>query len=163
MKKENENIFLHIINEDYKTNKQKQSERCDVSGKAIELTELEQKDASAIKQLRKMHRDFAVTKEPEWQEPTDKLNQTKQQDSHKLMSSLDVSELYASYQEIKSEEQELIDRKKDLLAMEQDLRKTLLKEIGKKKKAIKVLHIEISALQNTCREISQELGIPNNS
>ena len=38
--------------------------------------------------------------------------------------------------------------------MEQDLRARMLKEIYNKKKAIEVLHIEISDLQNNCEEIS---------
>ena len=137
MKKENETIYLHIISEDYKTKEQKQNEHCDVSGKTIQLTELQKKDASVIKQLRKMHRGFAATKEP--------------------MNLLDVSDLYASYQKIKTEEQELLVRKQDLLKMERYLRRRLLKEINKKTKTIETLHQEILALQNTCREISQEL------
>lgn len=157
MKKRNKNIFWHIINEDYKTKKQEQNQRFDVSGKAIQLTEPQQQDASVAEQLRKMHDPFVVTMEPEWLQQTDELNQTKQQDSCESMNSLDVSELYESYQKIKTEEQELIDCKQDLQSMEQDLREKLSKEIGKKKKAIEALQLEISALQNTCRVISQEL------
>jgi hypothetical protein len=65
MKKRNKNVFWHIINEDYKTKKQEQNQRFDVSGKAIQLTEPQQQDTSVVEQLRKMHEPFAVTMEPE--------------------------------------------------------------------------------------------------
>jgi len=139
MKKENENIFLHIINENYKTCKQKQSECCDVTGKAILFTELEQTDASVLEQLRKMHGDF----------------------SDGPLNSLDDIELYSPYQKITTEKQELLNRKQDPLLKAQDLQKRLLKEIGKKKEEIKALRIEISVLQNKCEEISQGLQSPN--
>ena len=155
MKKENKNIFLHVIDEDYKAKKQEQNERIDISEKTIQL--MDQKDVSVIEQLRKMHGYFASAEEPEQLELTDEVNQTKQQDHCESMNSLEVSELYVSYQKVKAEEQELIDRKQDLLSMEQDLRGRLLKEIYQKKKAIELLQLEISTLQNNCKEISQVL------
>lgn len=154
----NKNIFLHVIDEDYKTKKQKQSECPDVSGKAIQI--VEQKDVSVIEQLRKMHDNFAATKELEGTEPTNELNQIKQQDSCESMNSLDISELYESYQKLKTEEQKLLEHKQDLLSTEQGLRENLLTEISKKKKAIETLHLEIAALEKTCKEISQ--GLANN-
>lgn len=162
MKKQNKNIFSHIIEEDYKAKKQKQNEHFEVSGKAIPLTELQKKNSSVFEQLRQMHSSFAETEESEVQKPTDELNQTKQQDSLKPMNSPAISELYASYQKIKTEEQELLDRKQNLLSMEQNLIEKLSKEINIKKKSIKVLNQEITALENTCREISQELQLTNN-
>jgi hypothetical protein len=154
----NKNIFLHVIDEDYKTKKQKQCESPDVSGKAIQI--VEQKDVSVIEQLRKMHDNFAATKELEGTEPNNELNQIKQQDPRESMNSLDISELYESYQKLKTEEQELLERKQDLLSTEQGLRENLLTEINKKKKAIETLHLEIAVLENTCKEISQ--GLANN-
>ena len=154
----NKNIFLHVIDEDYKTKKQKQSESPDVSGKAIQI--VDQKDVSVIEQLRKMHDDFGGTKELEGAEPANGLDQTKQQGPCESMNSLDVSELYISYQKLKTEELELLERKQELLSTEQDLRESLLTEITKKKKAIEALHLEISALENICREISE--GLANN-
>jgi hypothetical protein len=139
MKKEKENIFLHIINDNYKTSKKKQSEHGDVTGKAILSTELQQKNASVLEKLRRMHEDF----------PT------------QSMDALDVSELYASYQKLVIKEQQLMDRKEDLLSKEQDLRKRLLREIDNKNKEINALQIEISVLQNKCEEISRELEYPN--
>ncbi len=151
----NKNIFLHVIDEDYKAKKQKQSERIDVKGKTIQL--IDPTDVSVVEQLRKMYGNFATTEEPEWSEPTNELNQTKSQVPCESTNSIDVSELYLSYQKIKTEEQELLDRKQELLSIKQDLQERLLKEITKKKKAIEALQLEISALQNTCREISQGL------
>jgi hypothetical protein len=154
MKKENKNIFLHIIDEDYKANKQ--SGRIDISEKTSQL--IGPTDISVIEQLRKMHGDFEVTKELEQLEPTNELIQTKPQESFESMNSVDVSELYAFYQKAKAEEKELIERKQDLQSMEQDLRERLSREICQKKKAIEALHLEISALQNNCKEISQVLS-----
>ncbi len=142
MKKEKENIFLHIINDNYKTSKKKQVEHGDVTGKAILSTELQQKNASVLEKLRNMHEDFAT-------QPMES------------MDSLDVSELYASYQKLVTIEQELLDRKEDLLSKEQDLRKRLISEIDTKNKKINALQIEIAVLQNKCEEISRELEYPN--
>ena len=156
MKKENENIHLHIINEDYKDKKKKQTQHFESSGKAIELSELKN-HAAVIEQLRKMHRDLAGTNEPELLDAEDQ-NQTEEQSSNESMSSFDVSELFTSYQRLKAEEQGLIDCRQDSLAIERSLQDRLSKEIRKKKKAIEELQTEISAIQNTCREIEKELG-----
>ena len=137
MKKENKNIFLHIIDQDYKANKQAQNGGIDISEKTIQL--MDQKDFSVIEQLRKMHADFGETEEPEQLESIDEINQTKPLAPCESMNSIDVSELYLSYQKVKAEEQELKDRKQALLSMEQDLRARMLKEIYNKKKAIEVL------------------------
>lgn len=106
-----------------------------------------------------MHSSFA---EPEMPEPTDNLNQTKQQNASKPMNPPAISELYASYQKTKTEEQELLNRKQNLLSMEQNLIERLLKEIDIKKKSIKALNQEITALEDICREISQELKLTDN-
>ena len=159
MKKENKNIFLHIIDQDYKATKQAQKGGIDISEKTIQL--MDQKDVSVIDQLRKMHADFEITKETEQLESTDEFNQTKPSALCETMNSIDVSELYLSYQKVKAEEQELKDHKQDLLSMEQDLRARMLKEIYNKKKAIEVLHIEISTLQSNCQDISIAL-LPTN-
>ena len=44
MKKENKNIFLHIIDQDYKATKQAQKGGIDISEKTIQL--MDQKDVS---------------------------------------------------------------------------------------------------------------------
>jgi hypothetical protein len=158
MKKENENIHRHIINEDYKALKKKQNQHFEVSGKAITLSEL-QNDSTIVEQLKKMHEDFATTNEPELlQVPTDP-DQMEQQSSYMPTDSFDVSDLFATYEKLKTEEQELVDCKQNLLATEQSLRNRLKLEICKKKKDIKELQVEIAALENTCEEIKLELGI----
>jgi hypothetical protein len=156
MKKENKNIFLHIIDADYKAKKQKESENIGVSEKTLQL--IDNKDVSVVERLRKMHGNFGEINEPELSEPTNELNQAEPKDPCESLNSLNASELHASYQKITAEEQELIARKKELLSIEQNLREKLVSEIGKKKKAIEALHLEISTLQNTCTEISQSLS-----
>ena len=156
MKKKNKNIFWHIVNDDYEAKKQKQNEHFETSGKAIQLTETQQKNTAIVDQLRKMHDNFEDVMEPESLKTTGELGL----DSTETLNSLDVSELYVSYQKIKTEEQELIDQKQDLLSVEQDLRGKLASEIGKKKKSIDALRLEIEELQNMCRVISQELESP---
>ena len=156
MKKENENIHLHIIYEDYKAIKNKQKNHFDISEKAIQLSEL-QKNASVVEQLRKMHGDLVGTHEPETLKTAEDHNQKEQQSTYGKINSLDVSELFMAYQKLKAEEQGLIDRKQDLLAMERGLQNRLTQEICKKKRTIKELKVEIHALRNTCREIKKEL------
>ena len=71
----------------------------------------------------------------------------------------DVLDLVASFQKVKTEEQELLETKEDLLAKERDLQSKLAKEIDKKKIAIDVLKSEIQNLENRCKEMAQALGI----
>jgi hypothetical protein len=160
MKKDNEDIHLHIINEDYKTIKNKRNHHFDVSGKAISLIELKN-SAAVAEQLRKMHNDFAGTNE-ELLNKAKTSNQLEKQSSLPI-NSLDVSELFESYQIIKTEDQSLIDNKQELLTMEHSLRNRLTQEICKKKKSIEELQVEILALQNSCKEIKQELSLPTNN
>ena len=157
MKKENENIHRYIIKEDYRALKKKQNQHFEVSGKALTLSDL-QNDSSIVELLKKMHGDFAATHEPESLQEPENPDQTEQQNSYLSTGSVDVSELFASYEKLKKEEQDLADSKQNLLAMEQSLRNKLTLEICKKKKGIKELQVEISVLQNTCEEIKQELG-----
>ena len=157
--KKNKNIFLHIIEEDYKRKSKERNQCFDVSGKAILLTESQQKDVSVVEQLRKLHEPFVVTVESECLEPNDEVNQTNQQNSHETTNLLDDLELDVVLQKIKSEGQELKDDKQDMLSMEKDLRGRLSEEIGKRKKAIEALRLEILSLQNSCKDLSQELQL----
>jgi hypothetical protein len=156
MKKENENIHLHIIKEDYRTLKKKQNEHFEVSGKALTLSDLKN-NAFIVEQLKKQHENFAQTNQPELLQPPEDPDQTEQQNSNLSRDSLDVSELFATYEKLKKEEQDVADSKQNLLAMEQSLRNRLTLEICKKKKTIEELQVEITALQNTCEEIKLEL------
>jgi len=72
----------------------------------------------------------------------------------------DVADLLASFRKMRSEEQELLETKEDLLARERDLQDKLVKEIDRKKIAIDVLKSEVQNLENTCKEMAQALGIP---
>jgi predicted transcriptional regulator len=73
----------------------------------------------------------------------------------------DVSDLLASFQKMRAEEQELLETKEDLLAKERDLQSKLVKEIDKRKIAIDVLKSEVQNLENRCKEMSQILGSPS--
>jgi hypothetical protein len=158
MKKEKENIHFHIISEDYKAKKNKQNQHWDILSKPALLSGL-QNNTPVVEQLKKMHGDLVEPEEPELiQVATENPDQIETQSNYQSINSLDVSELIASYQKLKTEEQELIDCKQDLLAMEQGLRNRLMQEICIKKKAIEDLQSEVLALQNTCREIAQELN-----
>jgi hypothetical protein len=157
MKKEKENIHFHIISEDYRAKKNKQNQNWDILSKPVLLSGL-QSNTPLVEQLKKMHGDLVELEEPEQlQVAAEDSNQIELQSDCQSLNPLDVSELITSYQELKTEEQELIDCKQDLLAMEQSLRNKLMQEIGGKKKAIEELRGEISSLQNICKEIQQEL------
>jgi hypothetical protein len=158
MKKENENIQLHIISEDYRAKKKAQNNNFSASGKAIFMSEL-QKEDSVIEQLKKMHANFIATKELECAVTDKGLDPIEQLGFNESINSFDLSNLFVSYEKLKKEAQGLIDCKQELPATEQLLRIRLNQEIHKKKKGIEELHGEISALQNTCREIRQELGL----
>jgi hypothetical protein len=151
--KKNKNIFSHIIEENYRKKRQEQNQCFEVSGKAFLLSGPQNEKDSIVKQLEKLHDPFIVIE----QHRLDESNQTRQQNSFKLTDSFDDSELNEFSQKIETEEQEPIYQKQDMQPNEQDLRERLLKEIGRKKKAIEVLQLEILALQNSCKEISQEL------
>jgi hypothetical protein len=160
MKKEKENIHFHIISEDYRAKKNKQNQNWDILSKPVLLSGL-QSNTPLVEQLKKMHEDLVELEEPELLQvaAAEDSNQIELQSDCQSLNPLDISELITSYQKLKTEEQELIDSKQDLLAMEQGLRNRLIQEIGGKKKAIEELQGEISALQNICKEIQQELDI----
>ena len=74
-----------------------------------------------------------------------------------------ASDLLASFQKMRTEEQTLLETKEDLLAKERDLQSKLVEEIGKKKIAIDVLKSEVQNLEARCKEMSQALGSPSTS
>ena len=71
----------------------------------------------------------------------------------------DVSELSASFQKMRTEEQELLETKQALLKKEQDLQGKLVIEIARKKMAIDDLKAEIPDIQNRCRQLGEVLGV----
>jgi hypothetical protein len=162
MGKENENIHIHIIEEDYKRSKQKQNEHDDTLGKAELPDQIMRNNASVVKQLQKMHTDFAVVTDPTWLRTNEENPKENQSDEVNELNDLHISELFSAFQKMKAEEQELLCQKQNFLETEQELRNVLIQEICKKKKTIQELKTEISSLQNTCKEISQALGIPYN-
>jgi hypothetical protein len=69
-------------------------------------------------------------------------------------------DLLASLQKMKTEEQALLEQKQRLVTTEQNLHNKLIKEMERKKIAIKNLKTEILDHINTCEELSQGLGVP---
>ncbi len=158
MKKEKINIHSHIIREDYEA-KKKKPKPWDVSDKPMLLSEL-QNNTTLVEKIRTMHNDFLEVDKPELPQ-IDKVDsdQIESQIDNQLINSLDISELIKSYQELENDEQKLVDKRQCLLVMEQDLRNRLIQEIFRKRKNIKKLQDEISALQNSFIEIEQELDV----
>ena len=106
--KKNKNIFVHIIEEDYKRKRKEQSQCFDVSGKAILLTESQTKDTSVVDQLKKQHEPFMGTIESECLEPSDELKQTNHQDSNDSRNLLYDPELDILLQKVKTENKKKI-------------------------------------------------------
>jgi len=160
MKKENENIQLHIISEDYKVKKKERNNEFRISEKAILISEL-QNNATVLEQLNKMHEEFTETKEPDSSTTDEALDPKELVDFGEPIDSFDVSKLLEFYEKLKKEESELIDCRQEFLASEQRLFVRLTQEIDKKRKSIEELKDEISALQIACKEIEQELELPD--
>ena len=158
MKKEKVNIHSHIIREDYES-KKKKPKPWDVSDKPMLLSEL-QNNTTLVEKIRTMHNDFLEIEKPELPQ-IDEVDseQIESQSDYQLMNSLDISEIIKSYQQLENDEQKLVDKRQCLLVMEQDLRNRLIQEIFRKRKSIKKLQDEISALQNSFIEIEQELDV----
>jgi len=158
--KENENIHLHIIESNYKELKNQQ-EQFDVSGKAVVPEELQKNQASVLKELEKMHEQFGVVTEPGWLKTGQETSE--RQATEKSLNELNAAELFSSLQNVKAEEQELLDRKQLLLGNLDKLKTLIIEEINRKQKSIEGLKSEVSALEMTCKEISQALGPSSNS
>ena len=75
-------------------------------------------------------------------------------------NSINDLDLLASLQKMKTEEQALLEQKQRLVATEQNLHNKLVKEMERKKIAIKSLKTEILGHINRCEELSQVLGVP---
>jgi hypothetical protein len=158
MKKEKVNIHSHIIREDYEAKKNK-PQHCDILERPLFLSELQNR-TTLVEKLKTMHNYFVEKEEPALPQITAvNSEQIESQSDSRLMNSIDISELIKHYQELKTNEQELVDKRQYLLVMEQDLRNRLIQEICRKRKVIKELQDGISTLQSTCREIVQELDV----
>ena len=157
MRKENENIHIFIVEEEYRRNKVKLNSNGDLLRKAEPLIVNKQSHESIIQELGKMHSNFEDNQEIE---PLQTYEGTKQIDLLPIIESpisIDDLDLLASLQKIRTEEQELLEQKRRLLATEQDLRSKFVNEIEKEKTAISNLKAEISDLQNRCKKLSQAL------
>lgn len=159
--KKNKNIFLHIIEEDYREKSQKQIQSFDVSEKGILFTETKNKSPFLFEQLEKLHDPFITTTDPELNLPNFEINEPEHQNVFEIMRSIYDLELNDSFQERKTEQIEPMDRIEECASNEQDLHERLLEEISERKKAIETLQLQILALQNSCRELSRELSKNN--
>lgn len=157
MRKENENIHLFIIEEEYKRNRRKQNANHDYLGKAEPPMLNKQNHESVILELEKMHSNFEVTQENESLQTPERTEQIETQQIAEPPNVISDLDLLASLQRMKTEEQQLLENKQRLLAEEQNLHNKLVKEIDKKKTAINNLKLEMSDLINRCKELSQAL------
>jgi len=159
--KKNKNIFLHIIEEDYKEKSQKQIQNFDVCEKGVIFTEPKNKASFLFEQLEKLHDPFITTTDPELNLPNLEMNEPEHRNAFEIMSSIDDLEFNESFQEIKTEEIEPWDKIEKCPSKGQGFQERLLEEISEKRKAIEKLQSEISVLQNSCRELSRELSNNN--
>ena len=159
MTKENENINLYIIEQEYKRKKTEQNVDGNSSKEAEKQILTEQINPTVVQKLEEMHPKFAVIGIPESVQPTEEPRQVIRPQVEESIITPDVLDLLASFQKMRTEEQELLATKEDLLATKRDLQDKLVKEIDKKKIAIDVLKSEIQNLENTCEKMAQALGI----
>jgi hypothetical protein len=160
MKKENENIHLLIIEQEYKRNKTKQNDNESFSRKAEMPVLTKQNDASVIQKLKQMHPNFAVIEELESLQTTEEPDKENSPQVEEPPCAPEVSGLLDSLQKMRTEEQKLLEIKQALLKKQQDLQSKLVEEIGKKKMAIDELKAEIPTLESWCKQVAQALGIP---
>lgn len=157
MRKGNENIHLHIIEEDYRNKQKAKEQKFDVSGKSDTLTQLVQDHQPIATELEKLHSTSAAPENHEKLQEAKQLElpkQTCQSDIDKPVETLSNSEILSSIQEMKSYEQQLLTVKQTLLNEELVLRNKMTQEYEKKKKEIKDLKSEILVLVQSINEIS---------
>ncbi len=158
--KENESIYLFIIEEEYKRNKAKQNADEGFLKKPEPPTLITQNHAAVILELENMHPNYKVIQEPK---PRRTLKRPKQIESPQIAESSNAPgdlDIFESFQKMKTEEQELLEQKQKLLTTIQTLHDKLIEEIIKKKTAINNLKTEVLELQNKCKELAQALEFP---
>jgi len=160
MNKENENIHLFIIEEEYKRNKAKQKGNDDLLKKPEPLALSTQNHEAVIQELEKMHPNYKVIEEPKARRTVKRRKQVESPQIAESSNTPDILELLESFQKMKTEEQELLEQKQNLLTTIQNLHNKLIEEIDRKKTAINNLKTEIPELQNKYKKIAQALGIP---
>ncbi|HUK85674.1 MAG TPA: hypothetical protein VLU95_07415 [Candidatus Acidoferrum sp.] len=143
MRKENENIHIFIIEEEYRRSKKKQNTPDKFLKKAEPLILNRQSHDATILELRKLHSNFEAFQEQEAvqaPERTKEIESLKIADSSKVINDLDV---LWSPEKMKTEEQALVERNQRSLLTEQNLHSKLVKEMDKKRTAINNLKTEI--------------------
>ena len=158
MRKENENINIFIIEEEYRRSKTKQNTHDNFLRKAEPLILNKQSHESVILELTKMHSNLEANQEYETLRAPESTKQIDPLQIADPSNSINDLDLLASLQKMKTEEQVLQEQKQRLLSTEQNLHSKLLKEMDKKKTAINALRTEIPGLLNRCEELSHALG-----
>lgn len=87
---------------------------------------------------------------------TTKPDQTKREPKQNIIS---ITDLIATLKDVKTEEKELLNKRKELETTENDLRTQAIEEIENKKRTITGLKTQIAFQQNKCNELEQALGI----
>jgi hypothetical protein len=163
MVKENENIHIFIVEEEYRKKKIKQNTNDSFLRKAEPLLLDQQNHESVILELKKQHSNFEVNQEDETLPSTQGAKQLEGLQLAESPNSSNDLDLLASLQKMKTEEQALLEQKQRLVATEQNLHNKLVKEMEKRKATIANLISEITDLQNRTKQIGEELGIDINN
>ena len=159
MGKENENIHVFIVEEEYRKKKIKQNTNDNFLRKAEPLILDQQNHESVIQELRKQHSNFEVNQEDETLRAPQVPKQIDTLQIAESPNSINDLDLLTSLQKMKTEEQALIEQKQRLVATEQNLHNKLVKEMERKKTTIANLISEITDLQNRTKQLEEALGI----
>jgi hypothetical protein len=163
MVKENENIHIFIVEEEYRKRKIKQNANDNFLRKAESLILDQKNHESVILELKKQHSNFEVNQEDETLPSTQGAKQIEGLQIAESPNSSNDLDLLVSLQKMKTEEQALLEQKQRLVATEQNLHNKLVKEMEKRKATIANLISEITDLQNRTKQIGEELGIDINN
>ena len=159
MPKENENIHLFILEEEYKRSKAKQNNHGDVLGEALPPELIKKNNASVFQELERMHSNFETCQEPELVQIPEEPQQADRSQISEMVGTTEDLKVLMILEKIKSEEKELLKEKQELLAMEKDLQNKVVEEIQKKRLDLDDLKSEISDIQGRCKELSEALGV----
>ena len=152
MRKKNENIHLHIIKEDYKRIKIEQMLNEAFKKKAEQTKTLQQIPPSDFLDLQRTSTSLKATStpaEPQQIDLTQKIRSFNEDADFELIT---------AFENIERQAKELQEQKQNLLAIKQELKNKMFKQIEAKKIAINNLKSEISTLENKCETIAQSLG-----
>jgi hypothetical protein len=153
MYKENESIYLFIIEEEYKRNKRNQDAHEDLLGKAKLPILTEQNHAAVLQELEKMHPTYEVIQEPKRRQRPKRHKQTVPTQIAEPPNTPDDLDLLESCPKNKSRRKRTARTKIRPINNTQQLYNKLIEEIEKKKTAINNLKTEI----NRCKELTQAL------